>query len=154
MESTFIYNFTYLHIINWAIALPWLISPSNSKTLEVDIYHFAIQKRNIHTHISTTTPPSDYAILLRLSVTGFAAYLHKAKISLKITSITYAAIRVNSAVWHTIKWCKSIMQAFFKIITLHQKQGTYKVTTPWCGTKQTFIIFQDFWQGTNAFFLI
>ena len=51
-------------------------SPSYSKTLEVDIYHFAIQKRNIH-----TTPPLDYAILLRLSVTqDFAlAYLHKAK---------------------------------------------------------------------------
>ena len=76
MESTFIYNFTYLHIIDWAIVLLWLISPSNSKTLEVDIYHFAIQKRNIH-----TTPPLDYAILLRLSVTqDFAlAYLHKAK---------------------------------------------------------------------------
>ena len=76
VESTFIYNFTYLHIINWAIVLLWLISPSNSKTLEVDIYHFAIQKRNIH-----TTPPLDYAILLRLSVTqDFAlAYLHKAK---------------------------------------------------------------------------
>ena len=76
MESTFIYNFTCLHIINRDIVLLWLISPSNSKTLEVDIYHFAIQKRNIH-----TTPPLDYAILLRLSVTqDFAlAYLHKAK---------------------------------------------------------------------------
>ena len=74
----------------------YITSPSISKTLEVDIYHFAIE--NV-TYITSTTPPSDYAILLRLSVTQyFAAYLHKAKISLKITSITYAAIRVNSAV--------------------------------------------------------
>ena len=73
---------------------------------------------------------------------------------MKITGITYCNLRMNSAVWHTHQ--HQMVQKYngkhSSIISLRSKATAYEVTTtPWCGTKQTFIIFQDFWQATNAF---